>query len=188
MGYRLTKIYTKTGDDGSTSLDGKHRLPKNHVQIEAIGSLDELNCAIGLVLSLSPLDPEVKICLQHVQNDLFDIGGELCFPDRPVITAERTTSLETQLDHWNNTLPRLKEFILPGGSPASASCHFARAICRRAERHIISLHQEQAINLEIVKYINRLSDLLFVVARILGRDTGSEEIFWAHQRKKALKQ
>jgi cob(I)alamin adenosyltransferase len=183
MGYRLSKIYTRKGDDGTTSLDGKERILKHALSIETLGTLDELNCAIGLVLSQPTLDSSVFACLAAVQNHLFDAGGELCPPHRPVITEEHVTQLEKQLDQWNADLPPLKEFLLPRGNTASASCHLARAICRRAERCIVALIQEQTINPEILRYLNRLSDVLFVAARVLAKEDHSKEILWEHKRK-----
>lgn len=182
MSYRLSQIYTRKGDDGTTSLDAKNRLLKNHLRIEVIGTIDELNSAIGLVLSCSIANDDVKKTLLQIQHDLFNLGGELCPPHRVAITPEKITALENQIDHWNESLPPLKEFILPGGNPASANCHLARAICRRAERCLVSLMQAEHVNAESLKYLNRLSDLLFVAARVLARETTQGEILWDHSR------
>ena len=179
MGYRLSKIYTRTGDDGTTSLDGQERLLKNALRIEAVGTLDELNCAIGLALSHPPIHPEVYECLCQVQNELFDLGGELHVPERIIITAEKITHLEEKLDHWNETLPPLKEFLLPRGNSKSAACHVARTVCRRAERSLVRLHRQTPLaNPEILRYLNRLSDLLFIIARILARESEEKEVLW----------
>jgi len=183
MGYRLSKIYTRTGDDGHTHLGDGNRIPKDHPRLELMGTLDELNSAIGLVLAYSPEDPTIVSCLTQAQNDLFNLGGELCPPHRQAITAEKISQLENIIDAWNTTLPPLTEFILPGGNIKSAACHLARTICRRAERSAITLHQQTPLTPEILRYINRLSDLLFVAARILAKETASEEILWEHERK-----
>lgn len=187
MGHRLSKIYTRKGDDGSTSLDGKQRLPKNNIRIEVIGTLDELNSAIGFLLTQRPFHPEVFTFLRQVQQDLFDMGGELCPPHHPVIHAEKISWLENTLDAWNETLPPLKEFILPGGNASSAACHLARTVCRRAERHLVTLNQQEKISPDILRYINRLSDVLFVAARVLSREDHAEEVLWDHERHKQIK-
>lgn len=184
MGYRLSKIYTRTGDDGTTSLDGKNRIQKTDIRLETIGTLDELNCAIGVVLANEILTFDVQACLTRVQHDLFDLGGELCPPHRTAITPEKITYLEEMIDKWNENLPPLKEFILPGGNRKSAACHMARAICRRAERCAFKLNQEESISSEILKYLNRLSDALFVAARVLTSEDHNEETLWEHERKK----
>ena len=183
MGNRLSRITTRTGDDGKTSLGSGNRLPKHHVRIEALGSLDELNSAIGIVLALGPLNQHTVATLKQIQQDLFDLGGELCPPYHLAISAEKTDSLEKSLQEWNAALPPLKEFILPGGNIKSATCHLARTICRRAERNIVALHDNENLNPEILRYINRLSDLLFVAARLLARESTNEEEMWQHERK-----
>lgn len=177
---RLTKIYTRKGDNGTTSVGPGDRISKDSARIEVLGTLDELNSTLGLVLAFQPTHTDIRNTLTRIQHDLFDIGGELCPPHHIVITAERVTHLETLLDQWNETLPPLEEFILPGGNPKSATCHVARTICRRAERRLVTLHQETPVNAEILRYLNRLSDLLFVIARMLARENHSEEIFWEH--------
>jgi cob(I)alamin adenosyltransferase len=182
MGHRLSKIYTRTGDDGLTQVEPKNRIPKNCARIEALGTVDELNCAIGLTLAHGVNHAGVKECLTQVQHDLFNLGGELCPPHYPVITDEKISQLEQTIDEWNDSLPPLKEFILPGGNLTTASCHLARAICRRAERCLITLHQEENMRLEIIRYINRLSDLLFVAARILAKTNDLTEVLWDHDR------
>jgi cob(I)alamin adenosyltransferase len=182
MGYRLSKITTRTGDDGKTSINNKERLPKNHLIIEALGTLDELNSAIGLLLSYSFKNQELRKILAQTQQDLFDLGGELCLPERIVITPEKTLLLEAFIEQWNATLPPLKEFILPGGTPASATCHLARAMSRRAERTLVALHQENPLHSEILRYINRLSDVLFIAARLLMKEKNRKEKMWNHSR------
>lgn len=184
MGNRLTKIYTRTGDDGTTSLDGRHRLAKNSTHIEAVGTVDELNSVIGMVVAASTENKDVQRVLQDVQQDLFNVGGELCPPHHVVMTSEKISALERELDRWNETLPPLKEFILPGGNMAAAMCHTARAVCRRAERCLVALHQEIPLNQNLLCYVNRLSDLLFVAARIVNQGAGKNEILWEHERKK----
>lgn len=182
MGYRLSKIYTRTGDDGDTNLGDGCRIPKNTLRVDALGTLDELNCALGLALSFENPASDVHIKLTRIQHELFDLGGELCPPHRPVITEEHVLRLEKMLDQWNETLPPLKEFLLPGGHPASSACHLARAICRRAERCIVGLNREAPVSAPVLCYINRLSDLLFVAARILAKSQQCDEILWDHIR------
>lgn len=184
MGNRLSKIYTRTGDDGNTSVEPKHRIPKNSARIEALGTLDELNSALGLLLTHEISHSGIRDCLTQVQHDLFNLGGELCPPHHLVISDDNVTRLEEIIDEWNNDLPPLKEFILPGGNLASAHCHLARTICRRAERCLVTLHQEKEMNMAILRYINRLSDLLFVAARILMKQDNKKEVLWEHERQK----
>ncbi|MDR3477933.1 MAG: cob(I)yrinic acid a,c-diamide adenosyltransferase [Gammaproteobacteria bacterium] len=183
MGNRLSKIYTRTGDDGTTSIGDKNRILKNHPRLEVLGTIDELNSAIGVILAQKPSTTSINICLEAIQQELFNLGGELCPPYYTVITAEKIEHLEKQLDEWNNTLPPLKEFIMPGGNLKSASCHLARTICRRAERACVTLLQSEPFNTEILRYLNRLSDLLFVAARLLAKESQSEETLWKHERK-----
>lgn len=184
MPYRLTTIYTRTGDEGYTTL-GRNRLSKDDLLIEVLGTLDELNAHIGLICAHSIKTETVMRCLQQVQNDLFDLGGELHAPQYCKITPEKTAHLEQTLDAWNATLPPLKEFILPGGNLKSASAHVARTVCRRTERCLVRLHRQVPLhNLEMLRYINRLSDLLFVASRILALESQAEEILWEHERGK----
>jgi cob(I)alamin adenosyltransferase len=173
MSYRLSKIYTRKGDDGSTSLDAKNRIPKDSIHVEALGTIDELNSSIGMVLAFNVETTEIENSLTQIQQDLFNLGGELCPPYHKVITEEKITQLEQWLDAWNENLPPLKEFVLPGGNPKSAACHVARTVCRRAERVLVSLNHEEKLNPDILRYVNRLSDLLFVAARMLAKETGS---------------
>jgi cob(I)alamin adenosyltransferase len=176
VGHRLSKIYTRTGDDGSTGLGDGSRIPKDSLRVEALGTLDELNSQIGLVLALEA--PSLaREALDEIQHLLFDLGGELSLPDRRFIEARHTLWLEQQLDLLNDPLPPLKEFILPGGSPAAAACHVARAVCRRAERILAALQRQEALNPHALAFINRLSDYLFVAARVLAREQGGE-VLW----------
>lgn len=177
MPYRLTKIYTRKGDEGYTTL-GENRISKDELLVEAVGTVDELNSAIGLVLAANSV-PDIEATLTTIQHDLFSLGGELHASSHIAITAAKITWLEETLDRWNDTLPPLKEFVLPRGNTAAAACHLARTICRRAERCLVRLHREQPLNNpEMLRYLNRLSDLLFVIARILARGTNSDEKLW----------
>lgn len=182
MGNRLTKIYTRTGDQGITRLGDASSVTKDSPRVEAMGEVDELNAVIGMVLA-HPLPETVRGCLSDIQHDLFDLGGELCLPRHNVITAEHVHHLEQTLDGFNADLPYLKEFILPGGSPAAATCHLARTVCRRAERRVVSLARKEVVNSESLAYLNRLSDLLFVVARVLARAEGGQEVLWEQHRR-----
>jgi len=181
MGNRLSRIYTRTGDDGTTGLGDGSRVPKDSARVEAYGTVDELNSAIGLVLSLCT-EADVRVCLTRVQNELFNLGGELCMPDLTLISGEDVERLEADLDRFNASLPPLQDFILPGGSPDTGHCHLARTICRRAERRTVSLAAETDISADLVNYLNRLSDLLFVLARVLGRAHQDREQLWEHER------
>ena len=182
MGNRLSKIYTRTGDDGTTGLGDGSRVPKENPRVEAYGAVDEANSAIGVILSVAALPPAIIDCLTEAQHDLFDLGGDLCIPGARVIDAARVERLETELDGFNEALPPLKEFILPGGGPAAAACHVARAVCRRAERRCWSLARIETVSPETLKYLNRLSDLLFVLARVLARHEKGSEVIWRHTR------
>jgi cob(I)alamin adenosyltransferase len=179
MGNRLSKIYTRTGDKGVTGLGDGSRVEKDCVRVEAYGTVDELNSAVGLVLS-AKLPDNIRTCLVRVQHELFDLGGELCMPGTILIPDSYVADLEKDLDAFNQDLPPLKDFILPGGSESASRCHLARTIARRAERRVISLAHEQTINDVSVRYLNRLSDLLFVVARVLARNAGGAEVIWVH--------
>ena len=181
MGHRLSRIYTRTGDDGTTGIGDGSRVRKDSARIEAIGSLDELNSTLGMVLAHT-LPEEVRICLAEIQHDLFDLGGELAMPGYTAITGESTQQLEQRLDSFNAELPYLKEFILPGGTPAAAVCHYARTQCRRAERRVTTLQDEEQINPATLSYLNRLSDLLFVIARVLARAEDGQEVLWNRNR------
>lgn len=176
MGNRLSKIYTRTGDDGSTGLGDGSRVAKDDPRVEAYGSVDECNSAIGVVLAAPDLPPAVRESLTAVQHELFDLGGELCIPGHRAIQAAHVTRLEQALDRFNEGLPPLKEFILPGGGPSAAACHLARAICRRAERRSWTLARAQAVAPEVLQYLNRLSDLLFILARVANAERG--DVLW----------
>jgi len=178
MGNRLSKIYTRTGDDGSTGLGDGARVPKESLRVEAYGTVDETNSAIGVVLAVPALPAQISSCLTGVQHDLFDLGGELCIPGTRVITPAHVQRLEAELDGFNEALPPLKDFILPGGGPAAAACHVARTVCRRAERRCWSLARVEPVAPDALKYLNRLSDLLFVLARVLAREARGSEVLW----------
>ncbi|MCE7031080.1 cob(I)yrinic acid a,c-diamide adenosyltransferase [Lysobacter sp. GX 14042] len=183
MGNRLSKIYTRTGDDGSTGLGDGSRVGKDSVRVTAYGTVDEANSSIGLVLATDVPDP-VREVLTAVQHQLFDLGGELCIPGHAAIHAADIDRLEAHLDRFNEDLPPLREFILPGGGEAAARCHLARTIVRRAERETIALARDEDVRAEPVRYLNRLSDLLFVLARVLARASGHGEVLWNHERRK----
>lgn len=183
MGHRLSKIYTRTGDDGTTGLGDGSRAPKDSARVEAYGTVDEANSAVGLVLAVKDLPAAVVACLTEVQHDLFDLGAELCIPGHRVVTDADVTRLETTLDGFNEGLPALKEFILPGGGPAAAACHLARTIVRRAERRVLTLARVETVAPEVVRYLNRLSDLLFVLARVLARHERGGEVLWKRTRR-----
>ena len=183
MGHRLSKIYTRTGDEGETGLGDGSRVSKDDLRVEAFGTVDELNSAIGIVLAFDP-PQAIGSCLLEIQHDLFNLGGELCIPGHTIIVAADIARLEEQLDSFNVHLPPLKEFILPGGSKAASLCHVARTICRRAERRVVSLMRNEAVNPELLRYLNRLSDFLFVIARVLARSDGGSEVLWRNERGK----
>ena len=183
MGNRLSKIYTKTGDDGTTGLGDGTRVPKDDPRVEAYGTVDELNSAIGVLLA-EKLSEDIRTCLTRVQHELLDLGGELCIPGHIAITPAHVTRLENELDGFNAPLPTLKEFILPGGSRAAAACHLARTVCRRAERRTYSLHTQTPVSPQALEYLNRLSDLLFVLSRVIARHDNGTEVLWNHERKK----
>ena len=182
MGHRLSRIYTRTGDDGSTGLGDGTRVSKEHPRVEAYGTVDEANCAVGMVLAVQGLPSDVVQVLTDVQHDLFDLGGELCIPGHRAIQASNVERLELALDGFNEQLPPLKEFILPGGGPAAAACHLARTVTRRAERRVWALARVEVVAAEVLQYLNRLSDLLFVVARVLARHEHGNEVLWRHRR------
>jgi len=183
MGNRLSKIYTRTGDDGTTGLGDGARVDKDSLRVETFGTVDELNSLVGLVLA-SDINDEVRACLTRTQHELFDLGGELCMPGYTLVPASCIDQLETDLDRFNEDLPPLKDFILPGGSESAARCHLARTVCRRAERLMVSLAKIEDINEVSMRYLNRLSDLLFVLARVLARENGGAEVLWVHGDKR----
>ncbi len=182
MGNRLSKIYTRTGDDGTTGLGDGSRVAKDSPRVEAYGTVDELNSCIGVLLAVARLPEKARSCLIEVQHELFDLGGELCIPGHRAILAQQVSRLEQELDDFNDALPPLKEFILPGGGPGAAACHVARTVARRAERRVWALARTETLNPEVMKYLNRLSDLLFVLARVLARHENGSEVLWRHAR------
>ncbi len=183
MGNRLSKLVTKTGDDGTTGIGMNRRVDKDSARIEAIGTVDELNSNIGVVMAQN-IEASLAEKLEAIQHVLFNLGGELAMPEYQLVKEESLAELETWLEQLNDTLPPLKEFILPKGDMATASCHVARTVCRRAERCLVSLAREEEINLVTQKYLNRLSDFLFVCCRILGRNADVQEQMWNSDRTK----
>jgi len=181
MGNRLSKIYTRTGDKGTTGMGDGSRVEKDDLRVAAIGDTDELNSVLGMVICKCP-EGEIKETLITVQHDLFNVGGQLTMPECHLITQQRVDWLEQMLDKLNENLPPLKEFILPGGGEAAAHCHLARTVCRRAERSLVSLAKQFEYSDLIRAYINRLSDLLFVICRVLSREVGEGEIYWQSSR------
>jgi cob(I)alamin adenosyltransferase len=182
MGKRLSKIVTRTGDDGTTGLGDGSRVDKDSIRVEAYGTVDEANSAIGMILACDSVAERIQVCLTEVQHDLFELGGELCIPGHQAIQASFVERLENELDAFNADLPALKEFVLPGGGTAAATCHLARTIVRRAERRVSTLKKEQAVREEVLHYLNRLSDLLFVIARQLSRAESGQEVVWDRSR------
>jgi len=183
MGHRLTQIATRTGDDGSTGLGDGSRTSKDSLRVAAMGDVDELNSTLGLLLTES-LPDAVRSELIDIQHDLFDLGGELCIPGFENMAEAQVARLDELLARHNATLPRLEEFILPGGSRAAAVAHIARTVCRRAERAIVSLGHAEAVRPICRQYVNRLSDLLFVLARVLNRHAGGSDVLWEKGRAK----
>lgn len=177
MANRISKVVTKTGDDGSTGLGDGSRVTKSSLRIESIGDIDELNSLLGL-LKAQELEEPMVIELRKIQNMLFNIGSELAVPGATFIASKNVESLEEMIEDYNRELPPLKEFILPGGNQAASICHLARAVCRRCERHLFHLGESESVNQCITTYINRLSDLLFILARLLARKDGAKEIYW----------
>lgn len=183
MGHRLSKIYTRTGDNGSTGLGDGTRVQKDSSRVEAYGTIDELNSMIGLLLAYE-LPTDIYHCLIDIQHRLFDLGGELCIPGHKAVTQDHVATLEQTLDDLNRKLEPLKEFVLPGGTAAAAVCHVARTVCRRAERRVVSLSKTEEISDLAVKYLNRSSDLLFVVARTLNAQAGRSDVLWESGKAK----
>ena len=182
MGNRLSKIYTRTGDDGSTGLGDGSRVGKDSARVNAYGTVDEANSCIGLLLA-GEMPADIRDLLTRIQHQLFDLGGELCIPGHAAIFDADIEALEARLDHYNDDLPALKEFILPGGGEASARCHLARTVVRRAEREAVALSRDEDVRPQAIRYLNRLSDLLFVLARVLARASGHGEVVWDHDRR-----
>ncbi len=180
MGNRLTKIYTRTGDDGTTGLGDGSRINKDSLRVEAMGDLDELNSIIGIMLTES-VPTNLASLLTHIQHDLFNVGGEICIPGYVILQQSRITELERSIDLLNEQLVPLKEFILPGGSKASAYCHLARTVCRRAERKLVELHRNEKVTDISLQYLNRLSDLLFVMCRSINKQAGISDVLWKNE-------
>src|SRR4051812_3158141 len=183
MANRLSKIATRTGDGGETGLGDGSRLSKDSARVRALGDIDELNSAIGLVLA-EDVPQELRDALSEVQQRLFDLGGEVSIPGHSILSAEAIAHLDERLEAWNAGLPALKEFILPGGSRAAAAAHLARTICRRAERALVELGERDQVSAPARQYLNRLSDLLFIAGRRLNRAAGGTDVQWRHERKK----
>ncbi len=179
MGNRLSKIYTRTGDDGTTGLADGERVDKYDVRVEAFGSVDETNSTLGLLLAEPDLPSAIAEPLHRIQHELFEIGAELSLPGYVKIAADHVAQLEHDLDEINAALPPLEEFVLPGGNRAAAICHVARTVCRRAERQAWAAAKLHGVNGELLRYLNRLSDLLFVMARALARRNGGREVLWS---------
>jgi cob(I)alamin adenosyltransferase len=184
MGNRLTRIYTRTGDDGTTGLGNGERVPKDSLRVEAYGTVDELNSALGAVIAAPGMPEDVAGCLADIQHRLFDLGGELSVPGCNVIEEADVSRIEETLDRFNAGLPALKDFVLPGGNAGAAACHVARGVCRRAERRAWSLARSESVNPASLRYLNRLSDLLFVLARVIARRNGGSEVLWQARTKK----
>ncbi len=184
MGHRLTKIYTRTGDTGETGLGDGSRVAKDSLRVHALGEVDELNSAIGLLLA-EKLPADARTALARIQHDLFDLGGEICIPGHSSMRRSRITRLETLLDRYNGDLPPLKEFILPGGTRPASLAHLARTVCRRAERALVSLARAEPVGAVARTYLNRLSDFLFVLGRVLNREGGGSDVLWRHEKKAA---
>ncbi|HMM78334.1 MAG TPA: cob(I)yrinic acid a,c-diamide adenosyltransferase [Gammaproteobacteria bacterium] len=183
MGHRLSKIYTRTGDAGTTGLGDGARVKKFAPRVHALGDVDELNTTIGLLLAENLPAPLANRLLE-IQHDLFDLGGELSIPGMTLLPADAIDRLEAHIDEYNETLPPLKEFILPSGSRRVASCHFARAVCRRVERTVVELADAEPVSNTVLRYLNRLSDLLFVLCRHLARAELGKEVMWDRSRFK----
>ena len=183
MAKRLTKIYTRTGDDGTTGLADGKRVEKDSLLVNVMGDVDELNSLLGVLIA-SGVDEDIAGYLLNIQHRLFDIGAELSIPGNPVTRQEHINRLEELLDTYNEDLKPLDEFILPGGTLSGALCHLARAVCRRAERSMVKLARTEYLNPNTLSYINRLSDLLFVFSRVITQAKGGKEVYWDKDRLK----
>ena len=183
MGHRLSKIVTRTGDAGTTGLGDGSRVAKDTARIEAIGAVDELNASLGMLLS-EPLPDEIADCLTEIQHDLFDLGGELSIPGYSAVRDEHVDRVERTIGRFNASLSPLKEFILPGGTRAAGFAHVARTVCRRAERTIVHLGASSAVSDPVRRYMNRLSDLLFVLSRVLNHSAGRPDVLWRKDRRR----
>ena len=181
MGNRLTQIATRTGDAGTTGLGNNQRVSKNSLRVHAMGDVDELNSHIGLLLC-EALPADVRAVLVEIQHQLFNLGGELSVPGFELLKGEAVLALDESLEHYNAQLPRLQEFILPAGTRAASQAHVCRTVARRAERQVVALGNEEAINDAPRQYLNRLSDLMFVLARVLNRVNGGDDVYWKSER------
>ena len=182
MANRLSKIYTRTGDDGTTGLGDGTRVAKDSLRIDAMGDVDELNSVIGLMLTEAV--PDILLdTLTQIQHDLFNLGGEICIPEYVILSQANIDNLEEAIDTLNDELEPLKEFILPGGTKAAAYCHLARTVCRRAERKLITLARDEKVTAISLKYLNRLSDLLFVLCRIINKEAAVPDVLWQNNTK-----
>jgi cob(I)alamin adenosyltransferase len=182
MAHRLSKIATRTGDKGETGLGDGSRVPKDHPRVAAMGEVDELNSALGLLLA-EDVPAELRAAFTQVQQDLLDLGGELSIPGHALLKPERVKALDEHLEAWNKDLAPLREFILPGGSRAAAAAHLTRTVCRRAERSVVTLASKEKVSEPARQYLNRLSDLLFIAGRVLNRAAGVDDVQWRHRRK-----
>lgn len=183
MGNRLSKIYTRTGDDGTTGLGDGSRIAKDSLRVDAMGDVDELNSVIGLMMTEGVPDILIE-ALTQIQHDLFNLGGEICIPGYVILHKERIEDLEEAIDTLNDDLEPLKEFILPGGTKTAAYCHLARTVCRRAERKLIQLHRTEKVTDISLQYLNRLSDLLFVMCRTINKEAGVSDVLWKNEHAK----
>jgi cob(I)alamin adenosyltransferase len=181
MGHRLSKITTRTGDAGETGLGDGSRVPKDAARVHALGDVDELNSTLGAVLA-EEVPADIREALEQIQQELFDLGGELSIPGHTMVGESHVARLEARIEEWNAGLPPLQEFILPGGSRAAAAAHLARTVCRRAERSVVALGRSETVGERARQYLNRLSDLLFVVGRVLNRRAGRGDVQWKHVR------
>jgi len=181
MGHRLSKIATRTGDTGDTGLGDGSRVPKDAARIASLGEVDELNSTLGMLLA-EDVPESMRAAFQQVQQELFDLGGELSIPGHSMVTEAHVLRLDALLEDWNANLEPLKEFILPGGTRAAAAAHLARTVCRRAERAVVTLGRTEAVNVALRQYLNRLSDLLFVAGRLLNAHAGRGDVLWRHVR------
>ena len=181
MGNRLSRIYTRTGDDGTTGLGDGSRIAKDSLRVDAMGDVDELNSVIGLMITEGVPDI-LQADLTLIQHDLFNLGGEICIPGYVILQKERIDDLEKAIDSLNDALEPLKEFILPGGTKAASYCHLARTVCRRAERKLITLNRSEPVTAISLQYLNRLSDLLFVMCRIINKEAGVADVLWKNKQ------
>jgi cob(I)alamin adenosyltransferase len=181
MGQRLTQISTRTGDNGTTGLGNNQRVSKNSLRVHAMGEVDELNSHIGVLLC-EDMPQEVREVLVEVQHQLFNLGGELSIPGFELLKAEAVAELDTALTTYNAQLPKLEEFILPAGTRGASLAHVCRTVARRAERATVALGNEESLNDTPKQYLNRLSDLMFVLARVLNRLNGGDDVYWKSQR------